>query len=165
MAEGAFTAISSITRPTGLGKILVQRVHPVQRPEVGGAGLRAFVQVILLGGGAVQPHMTVGINEAGEDMAPPGVDKAVGPGVPGQVGHGAYPGDEAVCRLHEAVGDGPRVHGVDDAVDNQHQKFLLCQGSTFFHRRVWYTLSAASHLRQSRGMGVPPCGHSILPRK
>ena len=55
-----------------------------------------------------------------EGDLPPGIDGAARPGVPGQIGHGTHLGDAAAPDQDEAEGDDAGVHGVDHAVDNEH---------------------------------------------
>ena len=146
-------------RPAGLLKVRIQRVHAVQCAQVRGAGGGGLVQVILRAAAAVKAQVAVGVDKAGEDMAPGRVDEAAGGGVLRQGGHGAHLADAAALDQDKAVGDDAVFHGVDYAVDNEHGLFLPRQGSTGFCPPVWYAVGAA----QPRH-GSVPCGHSILPR-
>ena len=138
-------------RPAGLLEILVEGVHPVQGPELGGAGGGGLVQIVLLGDGAVQPQVTVGVDEAGEDVSPPGVYEAVRPGVLGQIGHGAGPGDAPALDVDEALGDDPCFHGVDHAVDNEH-----CYASPVRIRRAFARRCGMLYLRHRPRHGTVP---------
>ena len=152
------------SRPPGFLKVAVEGVRAVQRPKLRGAGGGAVVEIVLPLAAAVQPQMAVGVDEAGQDVAPAGVDEA-GPGVLRQLRHGARLGDAAALDEDEAVGDGAVFHGVDDAVDDEHGDSSLSCGERAGFDEFFPPAVVCCSCGARPWHGSIPCGHSILPRK
>ena len=104
----------------------IQGVHPVDGPQLGGAGVGGLVAVVGLKAQGVseQAQVAVGVDEAGEDVPPLRVQHLTA--VPGGQGlHGPHGGDLVPLQQHKAPGDHRGVHGVYHPVLNEHGPFPL----------------------------------------
>ena len=105
----------------GLPEAPVQGVHPVDGPQLGGAGVGGLVAVVGLKAQGVpeQAQVAVGVDEAGEDVPPLRVQPL--PGVPaGRASMGPTAVILSPSEGHKAPGDHRAVHGVYHPVVNEH---------------------------------------------
>ena len=106
---------------SGLLETAVLDVHPVNGPQMGGAGVGGLVAVVRLKPQAVaeEAQVAVGVHKAGDDMSPFRVQHFSLSGVL-QLLHRAHTGDLLPFQLHIAMGNHRSIHGMHRSVDNQH---------------------------------------------
>ena len=108
-------------------KAAVLGIDGVDGPQVRGAGVGGLVAVVPLKTHCVpeHPQVAVGVDKAGQHMVPPGVHRLPLP-LCGAVLHGPHPGDLPPGHGNKAPGNGLSVHGVDDTVDDKHDRSPSC---------------------------------------
>ena len=122
----------------------VHRVHSVDGPQVGGAGVSGLVAVVPLKAHGVpeHPQVAVGVHEARQDVPPPGIQRLPLP-VGGTLLHRSHLPDLSLPYGYKPVVDGRSVHGVHRSVNDQH--ILLLSGNSLVDIFViiWYICQAA----------------------